>query len=145
MIVSATHTVFVARPPDVVWNYTQDPARRAEWDPSIVHAHALPSDALPRVRIRAVGGMEGTLEYLLYDAPHRTSVSMADVRSPLLSGGGGSWSYTARDRGTEWTATNSLRFRNVVLYWILGWIVRHALRRDTVRGLESVRTRLEKP
>lgn len=145
MIVSATHTVFVARPPDVVWDFTQDPARRAEWDPSIVHASPLPSDGLPKVRIRAVGGMEGTLEYLSYDVPRRTSVSLVDVRSPLFAGGGGSWSYTARDGGTEWTATNSLRFRNVVLQWILGWVVRGALRRDTVKGMEAVRRRLESP
>ena len=39
------------------------------------------------------------------------AVSLADVESSWVSGGGGSWEYAAAGGGTRWQPTNSLEAR----------------------------------
>lgn len=148
MIVTVTETVFVARPPDVVWDFTQDYARRREWDPSILEAEVIEAEvietgATPRVRIRAAGGLSGVFQYKLFDRPRRTSLVLTDVESALIRGGGGSWSYEAADGGTQWTQTNSLKLRGGFLAWPLAPIVRGNMRKATRRAMLSAKRMLE--
>jgi Polyketide cyclase / dehydrase and lipid transport len=40
-VVSVTESIWVARPPEAVWDYTQDFTRRTEWDAGIADASIL--------------------------------------------------------------------------------------------------------
>src|SRR5882672_2740781 len=143
MLVTVTENLQIARPPEVVWDFTQDYSRRAQWDQGILTAEVLaPSPAL-RVRVRAAGGVRGVFEYKLFDRPRRTSVVLTEVQSALLAGGGGSWSYEARDGGTWWTQTNSLRFKNGILFALLGGLVRWQLRSGTRKAMQTAKQMLE--
>jgi hypothetical protein len=106
--VTVTSSVFVRRLPDDVWDFTQDYARRGEWDPSVLEATVLHDHPVPRVRVRCTGGLTAIFQYRQFDRPLRTSLSMEDVQSALVASGGGSWSYVATDGGTTWTQTNTL-------------------------------------
>lgn len=141
--VTVTETIVIARPPETVWDFTQDYARRCVWDAGILRAEVEPGGPPPRVRIRARGGLVCTFEYKQFDRPHRTSLVMKDVRSPIFSGGGGSWSYSAVPAGTQWTQTNTLRFRHGLVGTLLAGATRVSLARATRRAMARAKERLE--
>jgi hypothetical protein len=145
MLVTVTESVQIARPPEVVWDFTQDYGRRAQWDPGILEAEVLASAPALRVRVRAAGGLRGVFVYKLFDRPRRTSVVLDEVESPLLAGGGGSWSYEARDGGTWWTQTNSLRFKSRFWFALLGGLVRRQLRNGTRKAMHAAKRMIEAP
>src|SRR5688572_8557439 len=109
---TVTVSTFVARPPEVVWDYTQDSSRRREWNSWVLAVNVVATDPVLKVRIRARGGLEAVFQYKQFDRPRRTSLSMEEVRSPWISGGGGAWSYEAKEGGTLWTQTNTLVLRD---------------------------------
>ena len=143
MKVTVTEEIFVARPPEVVWDFTQDSARRTEWDRSILAAQILERGPPPRVRVRCTGGVRGELRYKLFERPSRTSVALADVESALIAGGGGSWSYEPSGAGTRWTQTNSLVFKGRVAHRLLGALVKWNLARSTRRAMRAAKRRIE--
>src|SRR5438552_7523247 len=99
MNVTVKESIDIAAPPEAVWDYTQDWTRRTEWDPAIVAAEVLPGE--PRVvRVRGLGGGGFMIRYKLQERPVRTSLAMTDSTSRIVTGGGGSWSYEAREGGT---------------------------------------------
>ena len=121
--VSATESVHVDRPPEVVFDYTQDYATRTDWDPTVMSAKVLGED--PR-RVQAVLRGIGPLviEYKLFRRGERTSAAFTNVESTLISGGGGSWAYAASDGGTDWTQTATLEFRHALVDWLLAPLLR---------------------
>ncbi len=136
--------VEVAATPEAVWDYTQDYAHRTEWDPSILEAR-VESEAPERVVwIRGAGSLECRLRYKQFERPSRTSLAMVDLRSPLFSGGGGSWSYEPVVGGTLWTQQNSLIFRRPWLGSLLGAALRWWLQRTTERAMRRVKAHLER-
>lgn len=106
--VTVSETIWMARPPDAVWDYTQNYANRSLWDASVLRADVLVSAPIPRVGVEMSGGTKCIFQYQLYERPRRTSLAMIEVQSPWFSGGGGSWAYEAKDVGTLWTQTNTL-------------------------------------
>lgn len=143
MNVTVKDEVFIAAPPEAVWDYTQDWTHRTEWDDSVLEAKVQADD--PRVvRVRATGGVTSTVRYKLYDRPHRTSLGMDELSSRWITGGGGSWEYVAYDGGTEFRQTNTIAIRGGLLGWLLGPVVRWQLRRVTRRMLEKAKAILEK-
>ena len=141
--ITVTESVFVARPPEEVWDFTQDYARRSEWDPAVREASVLQDRPVPRVRVRFVGGLEAVLQYRQFDRPLRTSLSMEEVRSPFIEGGGGSWSYAAVDGGTSWTQTNTLVLRPGGWRRLLSPLVRMQLLASTRRAMRRAKRILE--
>jgi hypothetical protein len=122
---TATETVWVDRSPEAVFDYTQDYATRTDWDPTVMSAKVLSEEPL-RVQavMRGIGPL--VIEYKLYRRGERTSAAFSNVNSTLVSGGGGSWSYVAREGGTDWTQTATLEFRHL----LVGWLLRPLLRRN---------------
>jgi uncharacterized protein YndB with AHSA1/START domain len=137
-IVTVTHSVVVARPAEAVFDYTQDPAHRAEWDPGFRSAELVSED--PR-RVRGVQDGVGpvTVEYKLFRRPERTSAAFVETGSPWLSGGGGSWSYepAADGASTTWTQTNTLQLKHARLGALLAPMVRWSLRRSMERSMAT--------
>jgi hypothetical protein len=127
--VTVRETIEIAASPEVVWDFTQDWRRRQEWDRSVASVEFLEEFPLA-VRVRQ-GGLTFVNRYKLADRPRRTSVAMTDIRPGLLfTSGGGSWEYApAAGGGTIWTQQNTIRLRSRVLGWLLGPLVRLALRR----------------
>jgi hypothetical protein len=82
-LVSVTESVFVARPPQDVFDFTQDYARRAEWDAGVTHAELLSEEPrAARVTIRGLG--KATVTYQLFRRPERTSAAFTDVESAWI-------------------------------------------------------------
>lgn len=144
MLVSVTESIRIEAPPEIVFDFTQDWTARARWDASVLEARVLAGTPLPRVAVRLAGGTSGVFAYRLFERPRRTSVALLEVRSALLDGGGGSWSYAAHEDGTLWTVTNSLHLRSPIVGWILAPFVRVALRRGTRAALAAAKAAIER-
>ena len=137
-----TESIWVACPPEAVWDYTQDFTRRTEWDAGIAEATILQQD--PRtVRVKVAGLGRMTVVYQLDRRPERTSAAFVDVESAWVSGGGGSWEYEAADGGTRWQQTNSLELKWPRLAFLLGPLLERGLRRSTQRAMAEAKRRLE--
>lgn len=86
---SGSHTIHVNRPPDAVYDYTQDYSRRSIWDPSITNVEILSNEPRTyRLVIKGIGRF--TIEYRLDRRGDRTSAASTQVDAMLFSGGGGS-------------------------------------------------------
>lgn len=141
-VVSVTESIWVARPPEAVWDYTQDFTRRTEWDAGIAEATILQED--PRtVRVEVAGLGKMTVVYKLDRRPERTSAAFIEVESAWVSGGGGSWEYEAADGGTRWQQTNSLELKRPRLAFLLAPLLERGLRRSTKRAMAEAKRRLE--
>lgn len=143
MNVTVKESVFIAAPPERVWDYTQDWTRRTEWDPAIVAAEVLPGEERV-VRVKALGGGGFLIRYKLNDRPVRTSLAMTDSTSRLITGGGGSWAYEAKEGGTVFSQQNTLAIGSRLFAWIFGWSVRRQLRRLTRKALANAKRIIEK-
>ena len=138
--IAMKQSLFVHRPPDAVWDFSQDYSRRREWDKTIRSAIVLSLDPW-RVQVRIAGGTTAVFRYLKLERPAQTIVLMEDVRSPLVSGGGGTWKYEARYGGTWWTQNNSLELKP---HWqFLAPIVRWRLERAMRKAMKKAKTLME--
>ena len=141
-VVSVTESTWVARPPEAVWDYTQDFTRRTEWDAGIAEATILEQE--PRtVRVKVAGLGRMTVVYKLDRRPERTSAAFVDVESAWISGGGGSWEYEAVDGGTRWRQTNTLELRRPRLAFLFAPLLERGLRGSTKRAMAEAKRRLE--
>ena len=141
-VVTVTESIWVDCPPDAVWDYTQDYARRTEWDAGVAEATILGTEPRTvRVKIPNLGSM--TVVYRLDRRPERTSAAFTEVDSGWVSGGGGSWEYEAADGGTRWRQTNSLELKRPRLAFLLGPMLERGLRRSTRRAMAEAKRRLE--
>ena len=141
-VVSVTESIWVACPPEAVWDYTQDFTRRTEWDAGIAEATIVGQE--PRtVRVKVAGLGRMTVVYRLDRRPERTSAAFVDVESRWITGGGGSWEYEAVDGGTRWQQTNSLELKRPRLAFLFGPLLERGLRRSTKRAMAEAKRRLE--
>jgi hypothetical protein len=141
-MVTVSHTVHVKRSPEEVFDYTQDYSTRMDWDATVKSARVL--DEEPR---RVQVDMEGigplVIEYKLFRRGERTSAAFNDVRSRLIAGGGGSWTYEARDGGTDWTETSTLEFRNGFVGKLLAPVLRRNMRTLTSKAMAKAKAIME--
>ena len=141
-VVSVTESVYVDRPPEAVFDYTQDYSRRTEWDAGIAEATMVgESPRAARVKVPGVGRM--TVVYKLDRRPERTSAAFVDVESAWISGGGGSWQYDPEGTGTRWQQTNSLELKRAGIAWLLAPMFERSLRRSMQRSMTEAKRRLE--
>ena len=141
MNVTVKESVFIAAAPERVWDYTQDWTRRTQWDPAIRAAEVLPGEERV-VRVEGAGA-SFMVRYKLSDRPVRTSLAMTDSSSRLITGGGGSWAYEARDGGTLLAQQNTLSVRDGVVGALLSPLVRWQLRRLTRKALLNAKRIIE--
>ena len=142
--VTVSESIVVRAAPEVVWDFTQDFARRASWDATVLEARVLSETPVRRVRIRGVGGLTCVLEYKLFERPRRTSLAMVEVEgSKLVAGGGGSWSYEPTSAGTLWTQTNTLAIADGPFAWLVRPLARMQLRRATREAMAIAARKIE--
>jgi len=130
--ITVTASIEIGRPPEEVFDFTQDYARRPRWDRSVRSATVLAALPLPRVQVRA-SGLDAIFQYKQFARPAATSLVMEEVRSPLVAGGGGAWSYRSTAGGTLWTQTNTIVLREGLLSRLLAPLIRRGFERS-VRG-----------
>ena len=141
-VVSVTESIWVDRSPEDVFDYTQDFARRTEWDGGIAKAKLVETEPrTARVQVRNLGSM--TVVYRLDRRPDRTSAAFTDVASSWITGGGGSWQYEPEDGGTRWQQTNSLELKRPWLTRFLAPMIERNLRQSTQRSMAEAKRRLE--
>lgn len=134
-----TESILVDVPPEALWDFTQDYTRRSTWDSGVLEAEVLASVPVPRIRVRAQGGLRAVFQYRMFERPVRTSLAMEDVESSWIAGGGGSWAYQAQGASTLWTQTNTLVLKP---RWWLGLcapLLRLGLRSSTRRAMRKAK------
>ena len=141
-VVTVTESIWVDRPPEAVFDYTQDYAHRTEWDAGIAEATLVGTEPrAARVRVAGLGSM--TVTYQLDRRPERTSAAFTDVSSAWITGGGGSWQYEPENGGTRWQQTNSLELKRPRLTRFVAPMLERSLRRTTQRSMAEAKRRLE--
>ncbi|MBI3271224.1 MAG: SRPBCC family protein [Planctomycetes bacterium] len=138
-------------PPQVVWDYVQDYARRQEWDRSVARAEKLGdgplrAGAVLRLTTPPQGGASFTwdAEYVTFDPPRKSAVKMAASTGlhPFRTMAG-SWAYDERGGGTLFRMTMHYNLK-----W--GWLglaldrvfLRRRIARTLRESLEALRERL---
>jgi hypothetical protein len=141
-LISVTESIWVAQPPEVVFDYTQDYARRRDWDAGVTSAQVLSDEPRAvRVGIRGLGSV--TVAYRLFRRPERTSAAFVDVRSSWFGGGGGSWEYQAEAGGTRWQQTNSLELKPGLVSRLAAPVIERSLRTSMRTAMAEAKRRLE--
>jgi len=140
--VTVRECIFIKRSPGDVWDYTQDYSKRAEWDSSIKGTTVL-QETPRRVDVRGPG-LCAELVYKQDERPLQTSLSMENIRSLIVSGGGGSWKYDAVNDGTEWMQTNTLVLRPSKFMFVLKPMLQYMLRTNTRKAMKKAKRILEK-
>lgn len=98
---------------------------------------------VPRVRVRCGEGLKSIFQYRQFDRPYRTSLSIEEVQSVIVAGGGGSWSYVDMEGGTSWTQTNTLAMKPGWWRRLLLPLVQRQLLLSTRRAMEKAKQKLE--
>jgi len=140
--ITVTESIIIARPPAIVWDYTQDYGRRTDWDDNVLTAEVLSEDPR-RVALTLRGSVSVVAEHGLFRHPARTSLAFHDVRSSWLAGGGGSWDYDAVPEGTRWTQTNSLVLKRSWKRFLIGGPIRRQLLQATRESMAEAKRILE--
>lgn len=140
--VTVSHTVHVNRSPEEVFDYTQDYSTRMDWDSTVKSAKVF-SEEHRRVEEDLEGVGPVVMEYALLRRGERTSASFKATSSRLIAGGGGSWSYAARDGGTDWTQTSTLEFGNGVVGRLFAPILRRNMLTLTRKAMEKAKSIIE--
>jgi len=140
--ITVTETVRVDRPPEDVFEFTQDYGRRSEWDTAVTESHVV-GDSPRRIRIAVRGLGRFTVAYRLFRRPERTSAAFVDVESRWISGGGGSWQYEPIGDATEWTQTNTLELTGGWLTRILGPLFARNLRASMRAAMARAKSMME--
>ena len=140
--VTVSHTVHVDRSPEDVFDYTQDYSKRSTWDPDNADSVLL-SEEPRRIRSTIKGVGSAVVEYKLFRRPERTSAAFTEVNSRYVTGGGGSWSYAAKDGGTDWTQINTIELITGFMSRLLAPIVRRSLASSMGKSMAAAKSIME--
>jgi hypothetical protein len=140
--IKVNEEIFINRPPEVVWDYTQDFSKRLEWDKYLIKTTVLQENP-KTVTIKGKGNFEATLVYKLNDRPNKTTLVFTEIKSPLIEGGGGSWRYEKKDNGTLWTQMGSCTLKNGFMSKLMIPLVRAMLRYNMRSAMKLAKKILE--
>ena len=125
--------------PDVVFDFVQDPARRANWDEGVISAERRGDELAIRYRVFGPLTCEMVFAYTLLDRPKRSAVKLVRSSGPcMFQSAGGAWFYEPVAGGTRFTTRFSYETR-----WIPAGFVRGSLQRATKRSLARLKARIE--
>lgn len=136
----------IGRPPEAVFAYVSDPSRLAEWQDSVVRAHA-EGDGAPAVGSKAIttrrigrGERTMTMELTEIDAPRNWAVRGIDGPVRAIVKG----TVEPRDDGTRSRVTIELDFEGHGLGKLLvPLVVRRQAQKELPRNLRNLKQRLE--
>lgn len=142
-IVSIRESILIDSSKESVWEFTQNTANRKFWDQTVLDCKVLETKPMKLIWLKMKGGVQTFLRYKWCDKPHKTSLKMCETKSLLFSGGGGSWTYTTMAGKTKWTQTNAVEFKSSILFFLLGWLIKKVLSRNTKVAMNRAKYLIE--
>jgi hypothetical protein len=114
------YSILIAKPRDIVWDYTQNYNNRAIWDSSVLETTVLQTTPNRIVKLKMRGNTTMTFIYKLDDRPNKTTLVAKEINSLIIESMGGSWIYEEHKGKTLWTQAGSVVFKkNLFLKYFL--------------------------
>ena len=142
--ITIRNSIFVNRPPDEVWDFTQDYKLRTSWDKTVKEAKIIQEEPSRKVWIKTTGDEEVLFKYKLERRPEKTSLVMMESNSYWFKGGGGSWVYYEKNGGTNWVQTNTVVLRKGLLGRLAKPLVAILLKWNTGQAMKRAKKIIEK-
>lgn len=141
--ITIKYSIFITKPRETVWDFTQDYEKRTMWDSSITEVKMVQELPERIVRLSAKGNTTMTFVYKLNDRPNKTSLATREVSSPIVESGGGSWVYEEENGGTHWTQTNTIVFKKNFMLPVLLPLYNSIFRRQMIKAMQKAKKLLE--
>ncbi len=142
-IITIKESIFVALPPEEVYDFTQDYSKRPLWDPLVKEANMLETEPTRVIYLKAKDGSTMTVRYKQEDRPHKTSLAMTEVQSQMMQGGGGSWQYEAQDGGTLWTQVNTIILKDALWAKLMIPVATKYFKDKTIQAMQKAKELME--
>lgn len=141
--ITIKHSIIVCRPRELVWDYTQDFARRPGWDPVIKAADIIQHEPIRVVKLKAIGQTTMTFHYKHHERPHKSMLMAEEISSPFIVSAEGTWSYDKIGKGTLWSQTNNIALRQHALNMMMTPFYKWYLKKMTRRAMNKARISME--
>ena len=138
------HSIYINKPKNVVWDFTQDYDNRNRWDSSVLEAKVLQTFPNRIVKLKMKSNTEMTFIYKLDDKPNKTTLAATEIQSPIIEAAGGSWSYVEQNNGTLWSQTNTIIFKKNFLSFLLLPFYKFVFTRLTKQAMQKAKKLIEK-
>src|SRR5204863_9955742 len=99
-LITIKYSIFINKPRELVWDYTQNYEHRTKWDKAVLEATVLQTSPNRIVKLRTKGNTTMTFTYKQDERPHKTSLVAKEISSPLIESAGGSWVYEEQNGKT---------------------------------------------
>lgn len=137
------HSIFINKPREQVWDFTQDYNTRHIWDHSIKDAYVVEYKPNRIIRLKTNGNTTMTLVYKQDQRPYKTSLATTEVQSQFIESAGGSWIYEEDNGGTNWTQRNTILLKSKRLFSIFLPFFRWMLTREISVSMNRAKQLLE--
>ncbi len=141
--ITIKHSILIGKPREFVWDFTQDYAKRMNWDRAVLETQVLEHEPNRVVKLRTKGRTTMTFVYKLDDKPNKTSLVAREIESPIIESAGGSWTYEEQDDGTLWTQTNTIKFKNTMMLSFLLPLYRRIFVSQTKKAMKKAKRIME--
>lgn len=142
-IITITESIFINQPPEVVYDFTQDYSKRHLWDNLVTQAEVTETEPTRTVHVTSKDGSTMTMQYKLEDPPNKTSLAITEVKSPMVTGGGGSWQYEAQDGGTLWTQVNTIILKDAIWAKLMIPAATEYFKNKTIKAMQTAKEMME--
>jgi hypothetical protein len=109
----------------------------------LVKVDVVQESPIKTVNIKGKGNFEATLVYKLNDRPNKTTLVFDKVKSPLITGGGGSWQYNKKDNGTWWVQQGTCTLKNSFVIQLFVPFIRLMLKYNMRNAMKLAKKILE--
>jgi polyketide cyclase/dehydrase/lipid transport protein len=137
--ISVHVSLFIAKPREVVWDFTQTFENRTRWDSAVTKADIIQLTPVRIVRLKMKGNTLMTVVYKLDDRPNKTTLAATEVISPFIVSGGGSWVYEEMKDGTLWTQNNTIKLKEGAVFMLLIPFFKWIFKKQTMSAMRTVK------
>ncbi len=142
--ITITESIFIARTPEEVYDFTQDLSKRHEWDRLVKQAAVLETEPNRLVKMIAKDDSEMTIRYTLEQRPEKTSLTILETNSQMMgSGGDSTWQYEAQDGGTLWTQVNNINLKDAIWAKLMLPMAAKYFKDKTIQAMQKVKEIME--
>lgn len=138
-----TESIFIARPSEEVYDFTQNFDKRPLWDTLVKAATVLETAPTRLVKITAKDDAEMTVRYKLERHPEETTLTILETNSQMIIGGNYSWLYEEKDGGTLWTQTNNIILKDAMWAKLMQPMAKKYFQDKTKQAMEQVKEMME--
>ena len=137
------HSIYINKPREIVWDFTQDYSLRTEWDKTVIEAKVLQTSPRQIVELKTSGNTMMTFVYKVNDRPNKTTLAIQDIQSKWIDGGGGSWKYEEQQGGTMWSQTNTLTLKPTIFLMVFRPVIIFIFKNQTRLSMQRAKKILE--